>query len=84
MWDWGQIQFLIRFARYNKQYLYLLKACELQRLTRNNKFSAKLNTSRDWPVKGTETRQICTHKETILLQKNHGKERLEDYSTSIA
>ena len=35
-------------------------------------------------LKSTETRKGCKHKKTILLQKSGGKERLEDYSTSVA
>ena len=42
-------------------------------------FLLKLTTSKDWLVKSTETRQGCKHKNTVLLQKNRGKERLEDY-----
>ena len=41
-------------------------------------------TSRDGPVKCTETRQGWKHKKTVVLQKNRGKERLEAYSTSVA
>ena len=43
----------------------------------------KLSTSRDGPIKGTETRKGWKHNKTILLQKSRGKERLEDYSTSV-
>ena len=41
-------------------------------------FGLKLTPSRDGPVKSAETRQGWKQK-TILLQKIHGKERLEDY-----
>ena len=41
-------------------------------------------TSRDGPVKSTETKQGYKHKKTTLLQKNCGKERPEGYSTSVA
>ena len=36
----------------------------------------------DEPVKDTETGRM--HKKTTLLQKSRGKERLEDYSTSVS
>ena len=38
----------------------------------------------DGAGKSTETRQGWKHKKTILLQKNRGKERLKDYSISVA
>ena len=44
----------------------------------------KLSTSRDGPVKIRETRKGWKYKKTILLLKKHSKERLEDYSTSVA
>ena len=42
-----------------------------------------MTTSRDGHVKSAETRQGWKHKAT-LLQKYHGKERLEGYSTFVA
>ena len=48
-------------------------------------FLQKLTPIRDGPVKKCrETRNRRKHKKTILLQKGRGKERLEDYSTSVA
>ena len=47
-------------------------------------FPSKLTTSRDGPVKSTETRKGLKDKNTILLQESCGKKTLEDYSTSIA
>ena len=35
-------------------------------------------------MKSRETTQGRKHKKTILLQKNLGEERLEDYSTYVA
>ena len=46
-------------------------------------FLSKFTTSRDGPVKGTETRLGLKCKKSILLQKNLGEERLQDYSTSL-
>ena len=43
-----------------------------------------ITTRRDGTVKGTEETQGLKHRKTTLLQKNHDKERLEDYSTSVA
>ena len=48
-----------------------------------NTFLYKLSTSRDGRVKSTETRKGWKHKKATVLQKNCGKERLEDYSTSV-
>ena len=39
---------------------------------------------KDGRVKSTGTRQERKHKKTTLLHKDYGKERLEDYSTSVA
>ena len=36
------------------------------------------------PLKSMETRHGQKHKKTILLQKNCGKKKLEDYSASVA
>ena len=47
-------------------------------------FLQKLSSSRDLPEKCAETRKGWKHKKTILLQQSHGKERLEDYFTSVA
>ena len=45
-----------------------------------------ITTSRDGPVKSTEQLGVYkdTCKKTILQQKNHGKETLEDYSTFVS
>ena len=70
-----------------KMYFYLAEiiASEESTLdTRGNNFLSKLTTIRDGPVKGTETKNRWKHKKSILLQKGRGKERLEDYSTSVA
>ena len=42
------------------------------------------NYKQGWASKKYRNKAGMTHKKTILLQKNHGKERLEDYSTSVA
>ena len=47
------------------------------------KFSLKISASREVPEKSTETWKVLKHKKTIQPQKSHGKERLEDYSTSV-
>ena len=52
--------------------------------TRGKNFLSILTISRNGPVKSTETRQERKDKKTTLLQKNYGRERLEDYSTSVA
>ena len=46
-------------------------------------FCYKLTKSRDGPVKSTETRQGWKHKKSTLLQKNCGKAKLENNSTSV-
>ena len=45
-------------------------------------FLSKLTTIKDGPVKSTEKGRM-KHKKTVLLQIGRGKERLEDYSTSV-
>ena len=45
-------------------------------------FRKNLTRIMDWPEKSTETSTRSTHKKTILLQKGHGNE-LEDYYTSV-
>ena len=41
-------------------------------------------SSRDEPVRSTRTRQEWKHKKTALQKESYGKERLEDYSASVA
>ena len=43
----------------------------------------KWTTSRDGSVKSTKTRHVFKKHMTTLQQKNHGNQRLEDYSTSV-
>ena len=42
-------------------------------------FQQKLTTSRDGPAKSTETRKEWKYKKTILVQKNCGKQRRDNY-----
>ena len=78
----------ISFHKITTRYycIYLLKSL-LPRAKKEHKlriiFCVKFTTSRDGPVKSTKARLRPKHKKTILLQKNRGKERLEDYSTSV-
>ena len=58
--------------------------CTISEKSRGKNFLQILTTGRDGPVKSTETRWALKHQKITLLQKNHGKERLEDYSTSVA
>ena len=55
-----------------------------QVLTRGIKFSANTNYKQELACKRYRKRQGWKHKMIILVQKNCGKERLEDYSTSVA
>ena len=52
--------------------------------TGGKNFRYKMSASRNGPEKITETRTGWKDKKTILLQKSCGKERLSDYSTSVA
>ena len=47
------------------------------------KISAQINSKQGWACKKYRNKAGMKYKKTILLQKNHGKERLEDYSTSV-
>ena len=54
----------------------------MHRFTTVKNFLSKLIASWDGPVKSTETKQEW--RLPCILRKNRGKERLEDYSTSVA
>ena len=49
------------------------------------KISAKMKYNQGWACKKYRNKeQMKKHKKTVLLQKSRGKEKLEDYSTSVA
>ena len=63
--------------------LYEFVAKQAKKNIEVKNFRKKLSTSRDGPVKSTETRKGWIHKKTIMLQKICGKQRLDNYSTSV-